>query len=176
MLLKEEVNSLCQAGRLVLLRPAIPGLRQRRTIYLAKTLHTTLNQGPWLNSKDEMRWYELRYWFDRFTDGARLYLRQRPRAKKSTADMAQLEPWTDEIWEIRSIDPKPSIRVFGSFIAKDVFVGLTWEFRKNLNGYGGPKWLHAIQTYKTEWQNFFDCNPISGEYPHDYLSEAIVLD
>jgi hypothetical protein len=176
MLSSDEVNNLCQAGRLVLHQPAIPGLRLRRRVYLAKTLHTALIKGPWLNLKDEVRWHELRYWFDRFTDGGRIYLRERPRAKKSTADMAQLEPWTDEIWEIRSIDPKPSIRVFGSFIGKDALVALTWSFRKDLNGYGGPKWLQAIQTYRTEWQNFFDCMPLSGEYPNDYLSEAIVLD
>ncbi len=90
--------------------------------------------------------------------------------------MAQLEPWTDEVWEIRSIDPKPSIRIFGSFTEKDAFVGLTWSFRKDLDGYGGPKWQRAIQIYKTEWRNFFDCAPMSGEYPYDYLSETVVLD
>jgi hypothetical protein len=176
MLLEEEVNNLCQAGRLVLHRPAIPGLRQRRKLHLVKSLHATLTVGPWLNVNDATRWGELRYWCDRFVDGGRIYVRERPRAKKSTADMAQLEPWTDEIWEIRSIDPKPSIRVFGSFVGKDAFVGLTWGFRKDLNGYGGPKWLRAIHAYKSEWRNFFDCAPISGDYPNDYLSEAIVLD
>jgi len=176
MLLTAEVNNLCQTGRLVLLRPAIPGLRQRRKLYLAKSLHAALTQGPWSNAKDEARWGELRFWCDRFTDGGRIYLRERPRAKNSTADMAQLEPWADEVWEIRSIDPKPSIRVFGSFTDKDVFVGLTWSFRKDLNGYGGPKWQRAIQAYKTEWQTLFDCQPISGGYPSDYLSEAVVLD
>jgi hypothetical protein len=176
MLLKEEVSSLCQIGRLVLHRPAIPGLRQRRKLYITKLLHDLLTTGPWSDAKDEVRWGELRYWCDRFTDGERIYVRERPRAKKSTASMAQLEPWDNEIWEIRSIDPKPSIRVFGSFVEKDEFVGLTWHFRKELNGYGGPKWMAAIQAYKTEWANFFTCGPKAGEYPNDYLSEVFVLD
>ncbi len=90
--------------------------------------------------------------------------------------MAQLEPWSDEIWEIRSIDPKPSIRVFGSFAGQDVFVGLTWSFRKDLNGYGGPKWQSAIAAYKREWKSFFNCASISGGYPGDYLTNAVVLD
>jgi hypothetical protein len=176
MLLIEEVNNLCTAGLLVLHRPAIPGLRQRRKFYLAKPFHNLVTVGPWSDAKNEARWGELRYWCDRFTDGGRIYLREQPRAKKSTASMAQLEPWTDEVWEIRSIDPKPSIRVFGSFIERDEFIGLTWHFRKDLNGYGGPKWLQAIQAYKTEWKNLFDCEPKTGDYPNDYLSEAVVLD
>src|SRR5271163_3314277 len=114
MLIEDEINSLCASGQLVLLLPAIPGLRRRRSVYLAKTLNVTLAVGPWSNRKDEERWGELRFWFDRFIDGGRIYLRERPRAKKSTADMAQLEPWSDEVWDVRSIDPKPSIRVLGS--------------------------------------------------------------
>jgi hypothetical protein len=176
MLLEEESRKPCQDERLVHLQPTIPGLRQRRKVYLREALHTILTAGPWATPKDERKWNVLRFWFDHFSDGKRIYVRERPRAKKSTADMAQLEPWTDEIWEVRSIDPDPSIRVFGSFIKKDVFVGLTWSLRKELNGYGGPKWLQAIQLYKSEWKSLFDCRPISGEYPNDYLSEAVILD
>jgi hypothetical protein len=112
-------------------------LGRKRSAYLSQDIMALLAAGPWPTSKDQERWGYLTYWFDRFTDGARLTLRSEPRPKKSTADMARLEPVADEVWEVRSLDPKPAMRVFGSFAQRDVFVGLAWAWRKNLNGYGG---------------------------------------
>jgi hypothetical protein len=59
-----------------------------------------------------------------------------PYKKKRTAYMARLERVSDGIVEIRSFDPSPSLRLFGGFAEQDVFVGLTWEWRRNLGGPG----------------------------------------
>lgn len=175
MSLLKQALELCSNGRLFQLSPVMPGLGERRRVYVSQTINDAVT-GPWTNRKEEERWGELRYWFDRFIDGARIYVRERPRAKNSTADMAQLEPWYDEVWEIRAIDPRPSIRIFGSFIQRDVFVGLTWAFRKDLDGFDGPKWRQAIETYQAEWSAFFTTGAMSGAYPNDYLTQSIVLD
>ncbi len=175
MSLEAEVNALLNSGRLSKLPIAYPGLPQRRIIYVSHAVNGLL-LGPWNTPNEENRVGQLRFWLDRFISGDRVYVRERPRARKSTADMAVLEPWDDEIWEIRSIDPKPSLRIFGSFVKQDVFLGMTWAPRKSLDHFGGPKWQAAITHYKAEWQNHFTAQPLAGAYPIAYLSNAVTLD
>lgn len=176
MSLETEIDALLVSGRVFQLATEYPGLPQRRTIYVSHAVNNLL-LGPWTNTDEEYRIGQLRYWLDRFISGGRVYVREQPRAKKSTADMAQLEPWIDEIWEIRSIDPKPSLRVFGSFAQRDVFLALTWAARKSLDYFGGPKWQAAIAHYKAEWQSHFNSQPLTGVlYPSAYLSNAVTLD
>jgi len=52
--------------------------------------------------------------------------------RNSSCAMKQLDPRTDEIWEIRSRDPKPQIRVFGRFADTDVFVATHFCRREDL--------------------------------------------
>ncbi|HVN29243.1 MAG TPA: hypothetical protein VMT64_12180 [Candidatus Binataceae bacterium] len=90
--------------------------------------------------------------------------------------MALLEPTSNEVWEIRSVDPKPSIRLFGSFVQKNHFVILTWAWRKELGGRYAKEWRAAIQEFKEEWETYFGrTRPISGSYPDAYLSNARVI-
>ncbi len=50
-----------------------------------------------------------------------------PMKKGVSAFMARLAPVEDEVWDIRSRDPSPGIRVLGSFSERDVFVALLWQ-------------------------------------------------
>jgi hypothetical protein len=88
--------------------------------------------------------------------------------------MSRLDPEPDEIWEIRVRDPKPGLRIFGSFIKQDEFVALTAAPHECLDT--EEDWNRAIQQYKGEWNRHFTSRAFSGSYPHDYLTNAIILD
>jgi hypothetical protein len=114
MSILDEVNKLCVEGRLIKVKQSYGGLPEKRAIYATPFL-MALVDGPWNDAKWEKRWYRTRQQMDEFIDGIRLTLRSAPR-KKSTCFMSQLEPTSNEIWEIRCRDPKPGLRIFGSFV------------------------------------------------------------
>lgn len=88
--------------------------------------------------------------------------------------MSRLDPERNEVWEIRCRDPKPGLRIFGSFIAKDQFVALLALPHECLND--EDDWNKLIVRYKEEWAWHFTAQPISGVYPNDYISDAVILD
>jgi hypothetical protein len=88
--------------------------------------------------------------------------------------MSRLDPDSDEIWEIRVRDPRPGIRIFGSFLSQDVFVALTAVPHECLSV--EDDWVRAIKEYKTEWSRYFNSAPFRGSYPHGYLTNAFILD
>ena len=66
-----------------------------------------------LNSlRERIRAAELQADLDYFIDGKRMNLRPLMSVEEY-AQMALLEPPHAEVWEIRSVDPKPAIRIFG---------------------------------------------------------------
>ena len=56
-----------------------------------------------------------------------------PRSK-STAYLKRLKRVAEEVWEIRSCDPEPGVRVLGRFGEKNTFIGLAWDFHEHLKG------------------------------------------
>ncbi|MCY3879901.1 MAG: hypothetical protein OXF74_12075 [Rhodobacteraceae bacterium] len=67
-----------------------------------------------------------------------------PHNKPTNVYLARLHPAEDEVWEIRSRAPKPGLRVFGRFSAKDCFVALRWRRRKDLGGAGSAEFRDEI--------------------------------
>ena len=110
-----------------------------------------------------------------FIEGKLISVAKRP-FKTKKAYMAQLHPKRDEVWEIRSRDPKPGSRVFGRFAETDVFVALTWSPREILGGPGSREWKAVIRQCKTEWRQLFPAHqPISGDDLHAYISANVFL-
>jgi hypothetical protein len=132
--------------------------------------------GPWSCVEDEVRFNRLRADLDMFIDGSLLSMAQAPYKKPKTTYMARLDPIADEVWEIRSRDPKPGIRVFGRFSEKDVFIALTWEFRDGLGGPASREWRDAREGCKAEWRKLFPTYPALGRNDlHDYASNIILV-
>jgi hypothetical protein len=172
MSIQDKIDSLCVDRRLFRVRPSWPGLQEVRVIYVTPGIIVLL-EGPWADRQTEKRWNRARQQIDDFIDGKRLTLRTAPR-KKSTCFMSQLDPPDNEIWEIRCRDPKPGLRIFGSFATLNVFVGLTWDYHEDL----GPEedWKRAIRNYQAQWQMHFTAPAFTGSYPHGYLTKAVILD
>jgi hypothetical protein len=167
-----ELKGLLDDERLIRLKQSFPGLPERRALYTTPALMELL-YGPWNEIQWERRWNRVRQQFDDFIDGVRLTLRSAPRVK-SSCFMSRLEPEASEIWEIRCRDPRPGIRLLGSFIERDVFVVLSCAPHECLRN--DDDWKGAIEHYKGEWCKYFSGPAFSGVYPNGYLTNAIILD
>jgi hypothetical protein len=90
--------------------------------------------------------------------------------------MARLNPPSEEVWEIRSLKPKPSLRIFGAFGQRDIFIALIWAKRTALGAAESEPWKEIIKQFKQEWRNYFnEFLPLAGSYPDDYISNARLI-
>lgn len=177
MLTTDEIERQLSDGRLVRLKQSFPGLAERRKVYATPQIAALL-KGPWNGDKGwERRWNRAVQQLDEFIDGLirdpRITVRSAPR-KKSTCFMSRLDPESEEVWEIRCRDPKPGVRIFGSFVAKDEFVALLALPHECLSN--DDDWNKLIARYKVKWRQHFTTQAISGAYPNDYISNAIIFD
>jgi hypothetical protein len=176
MSIQDEINAHLSSERLVRLAQSFPGLAERRKVYTIPEISSLL-RGPWSDTTWERRWSRAVQQIDEFIDGLysdpRITVRSAPR-KKSTCFMSRLDPDSAEVWEIRCRDPKPGLRIFGSFVTKDEFVALMALPHECLNN--DDDWNALIAQYKGEWDRHFTTQPFSGAYPHEYISNAVILD
>lgn len=113
---------------------------------------------------------------NQFIIGGKISIATEPYDKDDSAYLAPLDPLRDKQWQIRSLAPRPAIRVFGHFAMTDVFIALTWRYRNELGGRGDPAWRNEINRCKTAWRQLFHpYQPFRGNEPHDYVSENIYV-
>ena len=99
--------------------------------------------------------------------------------------MGLLDPPADAVWDIRSRDPRPAIRIIGHFADTDLFIGLTWaprsvpvpwSNRPPLGEGGSEQWKLIIRECKAAWRRLFPSyDPYSGDTIHDYISNGKVF-
>lgn len=86
--------------------------------------------------------------------------------------MKWLDPKKFGHWELKSVRPKPSLRVFGRFACPDVFVGTHAVERKHLGGRWAMAWemekLRCEDYWKATLNNF---QPFSAEMYEGYITE-----
>jgi hypothetical protein len=101
-----------------MIAPMIAGARHLRVVYATAGLFLELTELR--NDRSEaIRMGRLRSDLDHFSVGGMIVVSS---GKQKTCYMKQLDPLADEVWEIRSRDPKPSMRIFGRFAATDVLL------------------------------------------------------
>lgn len=176
MSIRGVIASRRDEGRLCLLQPAMPGSPCVRWMFVSPEIFEAID-GPWNDSNEGYRFGRLRADLDAFIEGRLISIGKHPYKKNKKAYMSQLDPVVDEVWEIRSIDPKPGIRVFGSFSEKDTFVALTWLYRAPLMGPNSREWRDAREQCKAEWRNLFiTYKPHTGaDLENDYASNAFLV-
>jgi hypothetical protein len=123
-----------------------PGLAPRRTLYISEKVRQLITgTSPGMDVEMRGRWLTARVVLETFMDGKWITI------KSSRAQMTILRPPEDGIWEIRDVKPKPSLRILGSFIERDVFVALAPYERSELGAPDSAGWSNALRAYKTEW-------------------------
>ena len=174
MSIYDELDRLVKDGSLFRLVPALPGTPVVRTMFASKEVNDLIT-GPWRDRKWEERCGSLRADLDRFITGGLITAAVDPFKGGKQANIKQLDPYPDEVWEIRSRVPRPGIRVLGRFADTDVFVALTWWHREPLRGPGSKEWRAAIVECRVKWRNLFLAyDPKSGADIHDYISGDVV--
>lgn len=159
--------------RLVELTPAFGPPTLRRIVASADV--NALLIGPWGDVEWERRCGALQADLDAFMEGRLITVARQP-YKGKTSYMLRLAPTYEEVWEIRSRDPNPGIRIFGSFAETDLFVALGWSKRADLKGPTSREWRDARIQCKTDWANLFrPYQPKSGANLHDYISNNAIF-
>lgn len=67
-----------------------------------------------------------------------------------------LSPTRDNVWEIRSVQPKPQLRVFGMFAAKDCFIATHHEYRDTLGVFDSKSWKTEKRRAIAIWRKLFN--------------------
>lgn len=148
-----------------------------RHMYVSTSIWSLL-EGPWESKKIERRVGRLRADLISFVKGDLIGVSMSP-YKHEDARMGLLAEPKHQVWDIRSCDPNPGLRVFGRFADKDVFIGFTWRPRsvewakqKPLGG-NYLEWEFEKLECENQWDSLFPNHPPkSGERLHEFVSKA----
>lgn len=172
MSIHDLLDDAVARGSLILVEPRLQSEPMNRYLYASPTV-CRLITGPWANKELEVRCGKLWADFDRFVEGRIIPVAlNSPYTKPNNTYMSRLAPATDEVWEIRSRAPKPSIRVFGRFAYRDCFVAFSWRLRKELGGAESREFRQEIRNCMAVWrQTFPSHDAFTGNTVDDYISE-----
>ncbi len=131
MSIDDEIGNRVAERRLFPMRPKAPGAAERRVMFVSEWLNRLLASDT---VADVERIARLEAQLSHFVEGGIVdWNYMRPLKKPAHA-----------VFEIRSRRPRPSIRVFGRFAQKDVFVALSAALRAPLAGEGSRPWRDEI--------------------------------
>lgn len=172
MSMQEMLDAAHRHRMLRLWRPLLPR-PHTRVLYVTAELLEEIET----NDRDEYRMGQLHRDFDFFCQSPRLTV---GRGRKTECFMKPLEPVDDEVWELRSRDPEPQVRVFGRFAAPDTFIATHAAFRDDLGDvswsrWEGNNWPTEIQKCKSRWTVLLPSQvPFSGGSIHAYITRGAV--
>lgn len=171
MSIRDEIRARWDEQRLVLVKPLMAGSPEVRLIYVTPELYEAIKL-PHPDKTEATRRGRLQADFERFITGRLITVGGRNHRQ---AYMKCLEPERDEVWEIRSIDPRPSLRVFGSFAEANVFIAMHMGRRDELGGFNSPEFKAAIRYTKTCWRQLFNTwPPLTGSKLNEYITENVL--
>lgn len=174
MSIESEIAKAMAAGKLFNIEPVVAGDPVIRTMVVSTKISKLL-EGPWESETWERRGNRLRADLEAFVKGDIITVSLTPYEHRN-AYMGRLDRPDDEVWDIRSRDPKPGLRLFGRFALQDVFIALNWVSRRELRDVATLKWDFAILECQERWKELFPANePIHGDNIHDYISTNVVL-
>jgi hypothetical protein len=179
MSIRDEIRKHLASQRLFAVEPALLSDPVERTLFVSPEINSLL-MGPWTNEAMERRCGRLRADLEHFVTGGLIRMCLVPHQHRA-AFMGRLDKPTDEVWDIRSRDPDPGLRVFGRFAETNVFVALNlaprsvrvpWLPNRPL---GSPRtsyeWDLAILECQDRWSKLFpEHQPVHGENCCDYVS------
>jgi hypothetical protein len=176
MSIRDEIKARIDEGRLHYLPPTIGGDTVVRHMFVTTEIYNALNEIEDLPLKEVKRIARWRADLDAFSNGSEITMSFKPYKKPSSTFMARTDPVSDSIWDIRSRDPKPGIRVLGGFSEADVFICLDWGYRNQYGGPGSKEWRDFIVRSKALWTQLFNgYKRVSGENARYYVSKKCTV-
>lgn len=182
MSIQDLIDQREREGRLFELRPRMPDDPIERSMYVSEEVWRLVD-GPWADESMARRCGRLRADMEQFVSGRMVAISLTPYEAK-TALFGLLDKPADGIFDFRSCDPSPGLRLFGAFAQADVFVALTCaprsipvEFLNRPPLKDDAKlWAKAIRECKAEWRKLFHpYQPHTGGKASDYISADYLL-
>ena len=142
MLIPDAVRAAVKSGKLVPAKPIASWAAQPRVVLLCEPIRDAINAGTKDPDENERQcWAKVQAAFSLFIEGGRI-----------TENLVkQLKPEKFEHWEFRCRRPRPSIRVFGRFVAPDVFVATHPRPRRELGGMWSSEFEHEKLISEDYW-------------------------
>jgi hypothetical protein len=163
MLIQDEIERLCDNGRLLEVEPLDWRTEKKRNLYVSRDIHRFL-----AHKSDDARTNKdrrmLQALFDRFISGNFISVGLEPPVMYT--DIKRLSPAYAEVWEFKVGKKQCHLRVFGRFAALNTFVTLTGPVDRV-----GLDYSNEILRCQEEWRNLLDGQPpVYGRYESDYIS------
>lgn len=155
---------------------------QNRVMLLSKEIQE-LVLGPYLTKAHEVRAQKLWADLESFVRGENVSMSLTPMKAKSAA-FGLLKPVGAAIFDFRSRDPSPSLRILGHFHGVDRFVALTWwpkrvkvDWSKKEPLVDDPlRWRLAMHECSKNWFELLPNSvPISGLKGEKYVSSKLFI-
>ena len=154
-----EIQNRVAEGRLFYVRPRAPGAAERRVMLVSEWLNELLESDV---VADVERIARLEAQLSHFVEGGVV----------DPSYIRRLRKPAHALFEIRSRRPRPSIRVFGRFADKDVFISLNAALRAPLGGRGSRPWRDEIVRSHVLWHQLFPTyDALDGQSLHELISE-----
>ena len=161
-----------EEGRLIPWSPSVVGDPCPRTLFISDVVNDDFDESTWKDVNVAMRYAQLTADFDRFVTGDMIPVGMEPYDKGENAFMARIDPVERGIWTIRSVSPRPALRVFGGFYGQDVFVALLTKRRTELGGPKSAEWAGARENAIAVWEMLLpEVERMKGEYLDDFISK-----
>ena len=175
--------ALVRDEQLLKLDFAIPGPSEARTVLMTSEI-ADLICGPWPDSVMGDRCARLRANLETFLAGARMTVCWAPYKGRDHHQLGRLHPIGDGVWDLRSVDPSPGLRLFFCLAEKDVMivficsprsVPVPWLQRPPLGARQSKLWKQAQSECKRQWKHIFPAHtPLVSENPDDCISNTVI--
>lgn len=176
MSIRARIKSLIAEGELHPIEPVFESGAVVRHMLVSKEIWELIERPP---AKWSKRCARIRADLERFVTGDEIKVCRIP-FKADRAYLGLLEPPTAGIWDVRCVDPSPSVRLLGCFAEQDVFVPLIPAsrsvptdllFRGPLHDKHSVQWDNVINECDTAWWTLFhDNDRLRSKDLHDLIS------
>lgn len=187
MSIDEELQAAVERGLLRPLPMRMDSDPQARLLLLSEEV-CQLVLGPYQTKAQSERAGRLRADLENYVRGKNITLCLTPR-KARRSDFGLLEPSSNCVWDYRSRDPKPGLRLLGHFADVDKFVALTWWPRSVPVDWSDKvplgdrndkkheaRWRDAINDCAVKWFDVLPNSiPVGGEKVEKYVSGNFLL-
>lgn len=163
------------SGDILRWTPQMDGDPCGRSLFISAQINEEFDEDTWNDMSVAYRYAQLSADFDRYVTGDMIPVGLEPYVKGDNAFMARIDPPEYGIWAIRSVAPKPAIRVLGAFCECDVFVALITRRRAELGGPASREWAQAREAAISLWENLFPEHPrMTGDKIDDFFSQKAI--
>lgn len=177
MSIKAAIRRHVRGERLFPLEMSLESDRVLRGLFLSPEIKR-LMEGPWTSPQCASRIARLQANFEAYAKGESVVMSLEPFAAED-AFFGRLDTPAEEIWDIRSREPTPGLRVFGRFAAPNIFIAfdwyprsVDWNGRQSLGDRYHQLWEIAKTSCTEQWSLLFpDHEALHGGQVQDYVTE-----